>query len=156
MSKPVTYQRESFLTAYAEADERHIVQAHWDEVATMPDVRKLKMDLDKYRVLEEKNLLVFVSARHGGKLIGYIAGILAPDMHAMESRLCVMDVYYIVPEWRGIAVYLFRHYQDEAKKAGATLVNARQKIRDGEPVVPDRFFQLLGYSKQEVSWYRRL
>lgn len=150
------FQCESFAAFYADAAA--LIRAHWDEVASLPEARQLDVHEQKYLELERKELLLCVTARRDGELVGYVIGLIAPDLHAKAGNMIVCDVYYVEPSSRreGIAGSMFDFYNASAKIRGCKVGTMRQKLVNGVPMASDRMFEVMGYEKQEVVWFKRL
>lgn len=150
------FQCERFADFFAEA--RELIKAHWHEVASFPEIRRLDVDEQRYLEIERKEMLLCVTARRSGALIGYIVGLIAPDLHAKAHSMLVSDAYYVEPPARreGVAQMMFNYYNAVARQMDCAVGTLRQKLIAGKPMVSDRFFEEMGYEKQDVVWMKKL
>lgn len=153
----ITFQSEQFAAFYSDA--KAMIEQHWKEAASMPDIRKLVINEDAFLKSDAAGMLICVTARDDGKLVGYIIGYLVAAFHTAESKQGHQNYYFVMPDQRGNGVfkYLFFQFEQEAKARGASLSSGRQKLENGQPTnIPDRFFETMGYDKSEVVWKKRL
>lgn len=153
----ITYQSEPFSTFYADA--KKLIAAHWDEVATFSDVRKLMVDEDGFLKADALGLLICTTARDAGDLIGYVVGYITAPQHTKDTKRAGVNYYFIDTQHRGSGVFsaLCVAFEDEARSRGAVDCSNRQKLKNGVPAnAPDRFFEAMGYDKESVVWVKRL
>ena len=144
----VEYKLERFKDFLNEFLE--IVPHHWEDVAFDKDKFPLDLDLDKYKVLDETDLLFIVTVRDKAKLIGYYMGIATPHLHYKSSLTLYTDMFYILKEHRkGLTGYnLFKAVEKEAKKKGIERIYLGCTTRvDVSPI-----FKRLGYNKIETNF----
>lgn len=153
----VTYRSEPFSSFYADAKE--LIAAHWEEVATNPDVRKLAVDEAAFLKTDALGMLVCMTAREDGKLVGYVIGYLAEGQHTKGTKRAAINYYFIDRSVRGNGAFaaLCIEFEKEAKRRGAVDCTNRQKLKNGSPAnAPDRFFEAMGYDREEVVWVKKL
>jgi GNAT superfamily N-acetyltransferase len=141
----ITYQVEKFNDIIAEFEE--IWPIHWEEIALDKDVIKLNMDVDKYSLLANQNILLVVTARDEGKLIGYYYGLVHAHLHYKDSLTLFTDIFYILKDYRKgrIGYNLFKFVEATAKELKV------QKIYMGCKLHLDlsRMLERLGYHQIE-------
>ena len=148
-----TFQVETFDHFFADAQS--LIKDQWEEVATFPDIRKLLVGEENYRNAERGGGLLVVTLRVDGVLQGYVLSIVGRNLHSMETIASMQDAYYVAAAHRGAWLSLNRRWEAESRARGATILESRQKFVNGLPVAPDRLFELQGYEKGSVSWYKR-
>lgn len=154
----ISYRTEPFAKFFADAKE-DMIPRHWAEAGTFPDVRKLQIDEQKFLQADALGILIVITARDDGELIGYAMGHVIAAHHVANSKTGEQAYYYVNPAYRGAGVFrdLCREFEAASRAKNATTCNARQKIGpDGRLSVPDAFFEKMGYEKTEVVWKKRL
>lgn len=94
----ITYQREHWDDCVDEL--RGIWKEQWQSLGTYKDRIELAVDEPKYEQAEATGILIVVTMRDDGKLIGYFTGMTTPHMHHSGVMICWSDVYYLLPEYR--------------------------------------------------------
>src|SRR5256885_610341 len=64
-----------------------IFPLHWKELARFQDKIALKCDTEKYAALEKSDILLLVTARAEGRLVGYFVGFIMPHPHYRDAGL---------------------------------------------------------------------
>lgn len=148
----ITYQAERWDQYFPDAEK--LWPLHWAEIALDQDSIKLDVDTDAYRELDQKKLLLIVTARDDGKLIGYHKSFIKPHIHYRTSVTAYVDIFYIHPDYRKgmTAVKMFRAVEVEMRKIGV------QKIYTGAKVHFDLspLFKRLGYRHIENVYSKLL
>lgn len=111
-------------------DCKTLLQQHWEEIARDKDVIKLDPNWEQYEWLAKHNLLLIVTARDDGWLVGYIVGMVQPHLHYKSSLTCFTDLFFLQKPYRkGLTGYkLIKRYRDEAKKKGAQKIYISMKL----------------------------
>lgn len=94
---------------------------HREEVTTHKHLMKLKPDQEKYRQLEEKNMLLCLGAYFNGKLVGYSITFIMPHLHYMDLMISSNDVIYVNKEHRNtrLGLCLIQETEFLSKKRGS-------------------------------------
>lgn len=95
----ITYQQESIQVIFDEGTE--LLKVHYKELARNRDRIKLNPDIDRYLAMEEADILVVVTARDGGKLIGYAVFAVTPALHYQDHLYAINDVLFLSHDYRG-------------------------------------------------------
>jgi|SRR5208283_833455 len=97
-----------------------LTKLHWEEIALDKDKIELAPDFEKYAILEDKGVLHVITARDGGKLVGYHISFIQPHLHYRNDLMCFTDIYFIHPDYRDglVGLQLFRFIESEMKKLG--------------------------------------
>jgi len=147
----VTYGRES--VADIKADIEGLLSQHWEEIAMYKDKVKLATDWDTYLKMDEDDTFICLAARDEGKLIGYYASFLMPNLHYMNDLFAVNDVLFLHPDYRKgkNAVGLIKYAESFFKDMGASVITIHMKVSN--PF--DRLLEWLGwdYSERLYSKY---
>jgi GNAT superfamily N-acetyltransferase len=144
----VEFAVEPFRETFDEA--RPLLELHWDEIAKNKKLMTLNPDVKKYEGIVEALLLV--TARAGGRLIGYFLWILVTHPHYKHVSVAEEDLHYLLPEYRrGLTGYLFMKAACNAALArGAQLLTMREKIGHEHPAIMKR----LGFSPTDMVYTR--
>lgn len=126
---------------------------HWEEIALDRQKVPLNPDIDTFRTLEDAGLLLIVTARDEGKLIGYHVTIVRPHLHYKHSLTGYADMYFMHPHYRQgmTGVRLFKFVEQVLRDMGV------DRIYQGTKLHKDmgRLFERLGYKETErlfVKW----
>ena len=117
-----------------------VVRKHYEEIAQFPEVQKLDPDFEAYDRMEQAGKLWVLTARDGGKLVGYIVMLVSHDLHYRQLLRAVEDIHFILPEYRkGILGYrMLRRTRDEMKAKGVQTVTFRTKAGKSHGVLIER------------------
>lgn len=146
----------AFLSAQVEdysacvEELKRIYPLHWEELALNKDRVPLNPDYRRYEALNDAGMLLFVTLRRAGRLVGYFIGFVERELHYQDSLSLKMDIYFTHPEIRGgtAALRLFRAVIREARRRGVTRTYFGSKLhRDS-----GRLFAALGMKPVE-TWY---
>lgn len=131
---------------------RTLLERHWNEVAVKEISGPLDINEDAYRALDAGGHLILVTAREEGKLTGYAAYILAPNLHYRSRAVAEADVFYLAPEYRkGLAgLRLLQAAERECVKAGARVIQNKVKVAHD----CGRLFERLGYTLAEKLYVK--
>jgi GNAT superfamily N-acetyltransferase len=134
-------------------DMRPLWDLHWDEIALDKEKVPLNPDVATFRTLEEAGLLLIITARDDGRLVGYHVSIVRPHLHYKHSLTAYADMYFLHPDYRGgmAGVKLFKYLEQELRELGV------DRIYQGTKMHKDvgRLFERLGYKETErlfVKW----
>jgi GNAT superfamily N-acetyltransferase len=114
----ITAQVESFERCLPELIE--IFPEHWRELALFQDRMPLEPQYAEYVRREREGLLVLITVRRAGKIVGYHTAHVAPGFHYGSTLTATMDMLYIREEARniGLAIPLFRCMEKELTRRG--------------------------------------
>jgi hypothetical protein len=106
-----------------------IIGHHYEEVETLKDFG-LDIDYDTYESLNNSKKLVFITAKEGNELVGYIVFFVTPHLHYKNCLTAHEDLYYLKPEYRkGFnGIKMFKFAQDYLKDIGVDLVLYATKV----------------------------
>ncbi|MDE2097086.1 MAG: GNAT family N-acetyltransferase [Patescibacteria group bacterium] len=116
-----------------------MTERHWNEVGSHRDVLKFRPDHMKYIAASNAGQLVIITARDGGKLVGYLFLVVMEHLRDRERRVMGEDIFYVDPAYRRrlIGPKMRKMADDVAKRAGVTVsrrtIKARRYITRGIP-----------------------
>ena len=127
-----------------------LLTLHWKEVAKDQDLMRLDPNEDYYRACDKDKDMVFVTARHAGRLIGYMAWLLYNHPHYKTVKCAQGDVHFLLPEYRrGMNGYsLLKNAIRLVKQYGAQYCYIREKIGHEHPAIMQR----LGFQRLDITW----
>lgn len=109
----------------------------------------------QYHVYLERDAhggIIYVTLRDKGKLCGYFVGFAAPGLHYQDCYTLTMDIFYVLPEFRGSGggQILFAEAKREAKRRGikAWFVGNKEHSK----VHAEALFKALGFEKSETYY----
>jgi hypothetical protein len=150
----MTYEHESYSAISEEI--RPLLRRHWEAIANDKEAVPLDVDEEKYRALDSAGLLVIITARVDGRLVGYIAAILSPHLHYRSTLFATFDVFWMEPEFRsGLnGVGLFTRMLLQLKAAGVVKVVGQSKVGSGRDV--SAIYRALGFEQAEILYTRTI
>lgn len=98
-----------------------LLEKHWEELEWIK-THKVNPDWEKYELMDKLSLLVIMTAREEGKLIGYNVFLVHPSMHYKNLKVANQDLIYIAPERRGFGTYFIHWSENILKELGVDRV----------------------------------
>jgi len=143
---PITAQAESFMTVRPELER--LFPKHWEELALDKDKVPLDVDWPRYAQLERAGILLFITLRQNGRLVGYYMGFVMPHLHYKSTTTLAMDIYWTHPDIRGgfAGRRLLRKVEEEARARGVKRMFAVSKDHKDS----SRLFNALGFKPIET------
>lgn len=92
------YQQEFIDDIYE--DCQPLIAQHWEEIALNQDKIKLNPNWDAYRSLEGIGAFRIFTARDDGKLVGYFAVFVEPNLHYQDHLFARNDVLFLHEDYR--------------------------------------------------------
>lgn len=127
-----------------------LLPLHWDELALNKEHVPLSPQYDEYLARDAKGMILCVTLRDAGELVGYFIGFVAPGLHYSTCLTLHLDIFWVRPDKRdgSAGLKLFRVVEAEAKRRGV------QRMFVGSKVHKDasRLFQALGYTPVETVY----
>lgn len=114
----ITFHIESFEERLG--DLKVLLPLHYKELALNQDKVPLDPQYGEYIRREREGMLLFVTAREAGELMGYFIGFIAPGLHYQTCLTCTMDIFFVHPDKRTgmTGVKLFKFVEKELKRRG--------------------------------------
>ncbi len=148
----VTYAEEPFSAMRPEMET--ILPLHWKEIARDQEIIKLDPDWDSYHAMERAGQVHALVARCEGKMIGYHLSFIRPHLHYRQSLSAMVDIYFILPEYRKgrVGIQLFKEVEKSWKQRGV------QKAFTGTKCAADksRVFEHLKWNRTEYLYTKVL
>ena len=87
---------------YAQVNEdiKDLIKLHYEEIAVNKDVIPLDPDWDKYKHLCDNELLITITVRDEGKLIGYSIFFITNHLHYKSTKYANNDLLFLHPDYR--------------------------------------------------------
>lgn len=150
----ITYQTEP-LSDSLWGELAPLLSAHWREVAHYRDL-ELAPNREAYANLDRAKMLRVYTARAEGRLIGYLACVVAPSLHYAPHRFATQDVLYVDPAHRGarFGFMLIGYVHRQLRAEGVTLLMQHGKHRSDLNIGP--LLHRLGYEHVDDLWAIRL
>jgi hypothetical protein len=135
-----------FVPAHALIEElKPVIDRHHSEVAE--DNEPLNIDWDLYDKASRAGMAVAITARDGGKLVGYIIFTVSRNLRHMHLIEATSSGWYVEPEYRGrIGSLIIKKSREFLKTAG---VNKTKFILGGKAAL---LLERLGYSSKHQVW----
>ena len=144
----ITAQVEDFPLFLEEV--KPILPLHYAELALHQDKVPLSPQYDEYLKRDAAGMILLVTLREAGELIGYFVGFVAPGLHYSTCLTLHLDIFYVHPDHRGSGggIVLFKAVEREAKRRGV------QRLFTGSKMHKDAswLFERLGYELVETTY----
>jgi GNAT superfamily N-acetyltransferase len=144
----ITAQVENFEPFLEEV--KPILPLHYAELALNQDKVPLSPQYDEYLRRNALGMILLVTLRKQGELIGYFVGFVAPGLHYSTCLTLHLDIFYVHPDHRGSGggIVLFKAVEREAKRRGV------QRLFTGSKMHKDAswLFERLGYELVETTY----
>jgi len=102
---------------------------HYEEVRRDDD-DDIDLNIPLIEGMARAGLLQIVTARAGGKLVGYLVFILSPSLVSRSEMEAVQSPFYVLPEWRGwTGLALHRESIRLLKEKGVKRLTLRSGVR---------------------------
>ncbi len=146
----ITAQIETLANGLEEL--KPLLPVHWEELALNQDEVPLDPQYEEYLKRERLGMVLYVTLRKSGKLIGYFVGFVAPGMHYKTCLTLTMDIFYIYPDHRGDGggLILFNMVKREAKRRGVQRWFVGNKEHANFHAT--RLFEAMGFQKIETYY----
>lgn len=132
-------------------DIKPLLPVHWEELALDQDKVPLDPQYDIYLAREARGELVYVTVRNeDDELVGYFIGFIAPGLHYKTCLTCNMDIFYILPEYRGkrAGEMLFQFVELHLKSRGVDRWFVGSKMHKDSSFL----FKMLGFEQVETYY----
>lgn len=149
----ITAQVEGFRDRLEEL--KPLLPAHYDLLSVHKEKGfPLRPQYANYFAREAAGVLLFVTLRKDGLLIGYWIGNIAPGEHYETCLTSIMDIWNILPEFMPTIApkILFDAVHREMKRRGVNLSFMGEKLH--RPC--GRLFELYGYKPMEKTYAKWL
>lgn len=148
----LTFQTERWAKFYP--DSKVVFPLHWRELALNQAEIPLSIDEEKYANLDRLGILLIVTARLDGRLVGYYLWFLMPHPHyASSGPMGLTDMYFVLPEYRkGVGTKLFVASELELRKRGIVKAITSCKVHEDHTELLER----LGWTFSDKTFCKLL
>lgn len=124
-----------------------LTRRNWRESPSYEEGIDADPDFARYRKIDEAGACLFLAARDEGRLVGYAVFFVMQSPH--HQTLCVAhgDALYVLPEYQGAGVGLYRRAEAMLKERGVKRVGFQVDI--GSKL--HRFLTAEGYRDDEIT-----
>lgn len=131
-----------------------LLPEHWEEVALDQDTIKLDPDWEQYKRLEDLGMLLCITAREDGRLVGYAIWMITKSLHYKGYVFADNDVFFLLKshrKWMNGYRLLTESFKI-LKQHGAHKAFTDMKLHRSVSLV----FHRLGCKPIELSWAKDL
>jgi GNAT superfamily N-acetyltransferase len=149
----MTFQVERWAEFWRDCQE--LTPLHWREAALDKDVIKLSILPENYAVCDEKGILHIVTARYGGKMVGYFVANVVIHPHYKDAGLMAFtDMYFLHPDYRkgGYGAKLLIEVERTLKERGVVKLYISTKVHENK----SELLLKLGYKPADLSFTKLL
>jgi GNAT superfamily N-acetyltransferase len=130
---------------------------HWGETGlyrAIPGRLKPSPDLEKYRIADQTGMLLTLTARQDGRLVGYFIAFAQPCLHYSETLHCITDLPYVLPDvrHRGIGARLFRAAEKILTERGIKLWQSGSKLNSELHSSMDRLLRSMKFEPTDLIY----
>lgn len=145
--------RQEFIDDIYE-DCQPLIAQHWKEIALNQDKIKLNPNWDAYRALEGIGAFRIFTARDNGKLVGYFAVFVEPNLHYQDHLFARNDVLFLHEDYRKgfCGVRLIRFAEKCLKDDGVSVLLLGTTVQRDFSVLLER----LDFTKTETIYTKYL
>lgn len=149
MSK-VEFKRERLDECLEEM--KPLLLKHWQEVSLYRDKIPYAPDWDKYKAMEDADILHILVGRKEGEMVAYHVNVVSPGLHYMYTKYAVNDALYVKPDMRGstVSYRMFKFAEEYFKAIGVDVMTVHMKTK--APF--DRLCEKLGYDYGERMYFK--
>lgn len=122
----------------------------WKETIYPDGKEQLNPDLEVYLDAEKNDLLIFISLKEEGKLIGYFLGVKYKYPHSQNEFYVMQDSIFIHPDHRGNGggIKLIKKLEEECRMMGVTRILLCSRSHNDIT----KLFERLNYNLSEVYY----
>lgn len=126
-----------------------LLPLHYTELALNQDKVPLSPQYDVYLERDRQGMVLFVTLRSAGELVGYFIGFVAPGLHYSTCLTLIGDIFYIHPDHRGGGGgwMLFMFVERQAKLRGVQRLFVGSKMHKDISFL----FEKLDYDPCEIT-----
>jgi Acetyltransferase (GNAT) family len=145
----IRFAPESSPDTFADPDFPALMRKHYEELRKEANRPVLDPDWAQYEKLADSGMYHMFTARDDGKLVGYAAYFIAPNVHYKAWHPAVNDIIYLDPASRQATagVRFLRYLEVELAKLTTSVI---YHVKPGTPMA--RAMERLGYKLQELSY----
>jgi GNAT superfamily N-acetyltransferase len=127
-----------------------LLEEHYAELATVPDIMLLKPDVERYQTLEAAGNLFAIGMFHKEELVGYSVNIVCTNLHYGDLLMCQNDLLFVRKSHRRgmTGMRLITATERAAKERGVKMMLWHAK----PGTTLDRMLPRLGYGIQDVIY----
>lgn len=131
-----------------------LLEEHYAELATAPEIMLLKPDVERYQALEAAGNIFAIGMFDGDHLVGYSVNILARNLHYGDLLMAQNDLLFVTRSHRKgmTGVRLIAATENMARAKGAEMMLWHAK----PGTTLDRMLPRLGYEPFETLHYQVL
>lgn len=124
----ITYQVDTAETILTEGI--HLFIEHYKDIAVHQDKVILNPDVPRYMAMEAAGILLPISAREDGGLIGYSVSVLLPSLHYKDHIYAMNDVIFVAKEHRKgtVGIRLIKFTEEELRKRDVSVYCINSKV----------------------------
>lgn len=148
----ITFQVESLEQWYA--DLGPLVNPHWSELTLDQDLCIPELDIERARQADAQGVVLIVTVRDSGKLVGYWVGLLLTHLHYRNAGLmCHTDMYFLLPEYRkgGTGAKMLAFVETEIRKRGVVKAYISCKVHQDHT----ELFEAMGWRMSDHVFIKR-
>ncbi len=127
-----------------------LFEKHYAEVAEDKDLLVLAPNYEYYKRGDEMKMILFVTARCSGALVGYMVWMLYYAPHYRNVLCAQNDMHFLLPEYRrGMNGYrLFKEAIALVRPLGVRYCCIRERIGHEHPAIMKR----LGFTERDINY----
>lgn len=150
---PLQFQIEDVDTFARDGAE--LFPRHFEELSLNQEAIPFGLDFDMYRQAEANKLTYILTARHEGRIIGYVVSLVAKHHpHNKDAGpYSTTDMFWVAPEHRnGTGVRLLLENERRLKNLGVRRMAISTKIKDAHLDL----FGKLGFQATDIVFHKLL
>lgn len=127
---------------------------HWAELAVTKEEVPLDLDWERFNEIDNAGKLHTVIVRDNGVMIGYHVTLVGPHLHYKSTLHGMVDLYYVLPEYRKhkVGLGLFSFAERSLKQLGVVKIITGTKCH----LPNDSLFEHLGYVNTDRTYAKAI
>lgn len=143
----ITYQVETWEDYHRDSEK--LWQEDFNEVFAEKWM-ELAPDIEKYKMLEQFDMLLITTARNDGELVGFHISIISPHMHCRKTNCAFQDALYLSKGFRKgfVGIKLLKFTEIVLQMRGVEMLYfTSPETRDS-----GKLFEYLGFKKSDTVY----
>ncbi len=128
-----------------------LAQLHWEGTKSFRRHRPFNPDWTRYLSCNAENFFLFFTARHEGRLVGYLGCYVTQSMHSQEW-MATEDTFFLHPDYRGgrNALRFLRYVIEDLRQHGIVELLASCEAENVSGI--KRLLEFVGFTPSIVQY----
>jgi GNAT superfamily N-acetyltransferase len=147
----IEYERARYSKALCQ-EMLPLLKANWRESASYEEGIEADPDFERYRKLDAAGMILCITAREAGRLVGYVVYVITHSSHHQTIVCGLGDAIYTDPDHRGVGNELLKLAENRMRAAGVKRLG--WSVEEGSRI--HRLLVETGFYPDEIVMEKRL